>query len=213
MPQTARLCRLLEHVLGKLRPAQRSFVQGGLGYVKVDPIHFVEYPREVLKILEANTFSAGAMTVVEVTIPSFDNGEARTSIVFSLRNSACAISRFVIPSAAMRATRSSLAVSLLRLSVGSRRGRAPARQPQKQAEPVLRKARGENDDEYRADQSADEAEPALAQRRAELRLTHDRRRGPCPEGIVELQPEREKERETNGGPKPHSEENRRPARH
>ena len=48
------------------------------------------------------------------------------SIVFSVRKSACAISRFVSPSAAIRATRSSLAVSVLRLSTGSRRGRAPA---------------------------------------------------------------------------------------
>jgi hypothetical protein len=47
-------------------------------------------------------------------------------MVFSVRNRACAISRLVIASAAMRATRSSEAVRLLRLSVGSRRGRAPA---------------------------------------------------------------------------------------
>ena len=48
------------------------------------------------------------------------------SIVFSVTNSAWATSRLVMPSAAIRATRDSLAVSLLRLSIGSRRGRAPA---------------------------------------------------------------------------------------
>ncbi len=47
-------------------------------------------------------------------------------MVFSVRKSACAIWRLVIPSAPIRATRSSEAVRLLRLSVGSRRGRAPA---------------------------------------------------------------------------------------
>ena len=48
------------------------------------------------------------------------------SIVFSVTNSAWATSRLVMPSAAIRATRDSLAVSVLRLSIGSRRGRAPA---------------------------------------------------------------------------------------
>ncbi len=45
------------------------------------------------------------------------------------------------------------------------------------------------------DEGADDAEPAFAQRRAEVRLPDDRRRSAGPEGLVELEPERDVERE------------------
>jgi transcriptional regulator GlxA family with amidase domain len=45
------------------------------------------------------------------------------------------------------------------------------------------------------DEGSDDAEPAFAQRRAEMRLADDRRRGAGPEGCVELEPECDVERE------------------
>ena len=46
--------------------------------------------------------------------------------VFVVMNSSCAISRLVLPAAASRATRSSLAVRASRPVIASRRGLAPA---------------------------------------------------------------------------------------
>jgi hypothetical protein len=56
-------------------------------------------------------------------------------------------------------------------------------------DPLLRKAGGQQHDRDGSDGRADHAEPALAQRRAETRLTHDCRRGARPERVVELEPE------------------------
>src|SRR5262249_17739114 len=62
------------------------------------------------------------------------------------------------------------------------------------------------------DHRADQAEPAFAQRRAEMRLTDDRRRCAGPVRVVELEPEGDIERETHRNPKPQAEKQRRPGR-
>jgi hypothetical protein len=67
---------------------------------------------------------------------------------------------------------------------------------------ILREESHQQHAHHGADNGADHAEPALAQRRAELRLTHDRRRGAGPERIVELQPVRDIERQTHRRPQP-----------
>ena len=51
---------------------------------------------------------------------------------------------------------------------------SPQRQPHEKRGAVLRKARAQHDDRNGTDDRADHAKPAFAQRRAELRLTHDR---------------------------------------
>ena len=51
---------------------------------------------------------------------------------------------------------------------------SPQRQPHKKRAAVLRKARAQHNDRNGTDDRADHAKPAFAQRRAELRLTHDR---------------------------------------
>src|SRR5262249_32182978 len=55
---------------------------------------------------------------------------------------------------------------------------------------------------------ADHAEPALAQRCAEMRLAYDRCGGARPIGVVELEPERDVKGEADGGPQPQAKEQR-----
>jgi hypothetical protein len=89
---------------------------------------------------------------------------------------------------------------------GQRAGGAPQRETDEKRGPLLGEASREHDDCERAHDGADHAEPALAQRGAELRLAHDRGRGASPERVVELEPERHVKREADRGPHTQSEE-------
>ncbi len=73
----------------------------------------------------------------------------------------------------------------------------PHGQKCEKADPILREQRSQCYDHRGADHCADHAEPALAQCGSKLRLAYDCRRGPSPERIVELQPERDVEGETD----------------
>ena len=64
----------------------------------------------------------------------------------------------------------------------------------------------EDHDRHGADYRADHSEPALPQRSSELRLAHDRGGGTGPKRAVELEPERDEQREANGSPEPNTEE-------
>ena len=87
---------------------------------------------------------------------------------------------------------------------------APQGQTEEKRDALLREARGQDDDRYGAHHRADHAEPPLAQRSAEMRLTHQRRGGARPERIVELEPERDVEGEADRSPKAQPEQQRRP---
>ena len=89
---------------------------------------------------------------------------------------------------------------------------APQRQGHEKGGAILRKAGGHHHDRHGADHGADHAEPALAQRRAEMRLTDDRRGGPGPERVVELEPERDVECQADRSPQPQTKEQRRTRR-
>jgi hypothetical protein len=56
---------------------------------------------------------------------------------------------------------------------------------------------------------ADHPEPALAQGCTKVRLAYDRRRRARPRSVVELEPERDTEGETDRGPEPQPEQQRR----
>ena len=88
-------------------------------------------------------------------------------------------------------------------------GGAPQRQADEKADAVLREARGQHDDRDRAHHGADHAEPALAQRGAEVRLADDRRRGAGPVRVVELEPERDVKGKADRGPQAQAEQQRR----
>jgi hypothetical protein len=77
-----------------------------------------------------------------------------------------------------------------------------------QTPPILREACGQYHDRCCADHGADHPEPSLAQRSPELRLTDGRRGGTGPKGVVEFEPERDEESETDGSPQPNAEEER-----
>jgi hypothetical protein len=77
---------------------------------------------------------------------------------------------------------------------GERAGTTPQRQSSEKQHAVLWEAGGQHHDRDSADDGADHAVPALAQRRAEMGLADDRRRGAGPDQIVELKPERDVER-------------------
>ena len=83
------------------------------------------------------------------------------------------------------------------------------RQTEEKANSALRKAYRQHHDRHCADRRADHAEPALAQRGAEARLTDDRRRRAGPRRIVELEPKRDVQRQADSSPKAQTEENRR----
>jgi hypothetical protein len=72
-------------------------------------------------------------------------------------------------------------------------GRAPQCQTAKKQDTILREACRQHHAHHSADEGTNHAEPALAQRRAKLRLTNDRRRGAGPERIVELKGKRDVE--------------------
>src|ERR1700693_1462979 len=60
-----------------------------------------------------------------------------------------------------------------------------------------------------ADNRSDHAEPALAQRSAKMRLANESRGCSGPVGIFELEPKRDVEGETDRGPQPEPEQQRR----
>jgi hypothetical protein len=77
---------------------------------------------------------------------------------------------------------------------------SPHREKYEETDSILRKQRSQDNDHRGADDGADHSEPSFAQRRAELRLAHDRRGGPGPKRVVELEPKGDVERETYRGP-------------
>jgi hypothetical protein len=85
---------------------------------------------------------------------------------------------------------------------GERAGCPPKRQADQEHRAVLSETGGQHDDGDTAGGGANHAEPPLAQRGAETRLTHDCRRGASPGRAVEFQPERDVECEANGRPQP-----------
>ena len=89
---------------------------------------------------------------------------------------------------------------------------APQRQDAEKGDAILRKAPGQHHDCHGAHHGADHAEPPFAQRSAKMRLTDDRRRRAGPKGIVELEPERDVERETDRSPEPQAKQQRRSRR-
>jgi hypothetical protein len=78
---------------------------------------------------------------------------------------------------------------------------APEGQESEIRDPILRKECGQHHDHDGAHDRSDHPEPAFAQRSAELRLAHDCRGGAGPKRIVELEPEGDEQRQTNGSPK------------
>jgi len=76
---------------------------------------------------------------------------------------------------------------------------------------VLWEAGGQHHVHESTDDGADHPVPALAQRRAEMRLADDRRRGAGPDRIVELEPECDLERERDRSPQTQPEQQRGPA--
>jgi hypothetical protein len=81
-----------------------------------------------------------------------------------------------------------------------RTGSAPQSEAHEVTKAVLGKARGQHHDHHSADHGADHAEPTLAQRRADARLTDDRRGCAGPIRVVELEPEGDVEGKADGGP-------------
>jgi hypothetical protein len=86
---------------------------------------------------------------------------------------------------------------------------APEREQSEICDAILRKASGQDDNDDCADDGADHPEPAFAQRGAKLRLAHDRGGATRPIRVVELEPERDEQGETDGGPQPNGKEQRR----
>jgi hypothetical protein len=85
---------------------------------------------------------------------------------------------------------------------GKGAGRSPQGQAGQKQDAVLGKTGDEHHAHRGADERADHAEPALAQRGAELRLTDDCRRRTGPVGTVELKPERRVKRKGHRRPQP-----------
>src|SRR4029077_12253749 len=90
-----------------------------------------------------------------------------------------------------------------------RADRTPERQAYEKTDAVLRETRRQHYDRDRAYQGADHAKPSLAKRRAEKRLAHQRGGRAGPRSVVELQPERDVESKTDGGPQSQTEQHRR----
>ncbi len=87
---------------------------------------------------------------------------------------------------------------------------APQRQADQEGAAVLGERRRQQHDRRRTHQGADHAEPSLAQRRAETRLAHQGGGGAGPEGVVELEPERDVEGKADGRPHAQPEQQERP---
>src|SRR4029077_3122671 len=77
---------------------------------------------------------------------------------------------------------------------------SPHREKYEEPDSILRKQRSQDNDHRGADHGADHSKPSFTQRSAELRLAHDRRGGPSPKWIVELEPKGDVEGETYRGP-------------
>ena len=88
--------------------------------------------------------------------------------------------------------------------------RAPQCQTHEKGDAVLRETRSQYHDRHGAHYSADHAEPTSAQRSAEVWLTNESRGHSGPVSVVELEPKRDIERETDRNPQPQAKEQRRP---
>src|SRR5215831_12325942 len=75
--------------------------------------------------------------------------------------------------------------------------RAPQRQTHKKSDAILRETRCQHHDRHAANNRADHAIPALAQRCAEVRLTNESGGHTRPVRVVEFEPKRKIERETD----------------
>ena len=96
----------------------------------------------------------------------------------------------------------------MRKTVAKKALAAPQSQTEQKQDPVLRKAGGHHHDRDSTDRAANHEEPALAQGRADLRLTHEPGRSAGPERVVEFEPIRDIERQTDRRPDPQSIEQR-----
>ncbi len=104
--------------------------------------------------------------------------------------------------------RSRIGGKVCRIEAANPHSAAHSANPEQEADAALREGRGESNDRDRADEGADQPERCLAQRRPEARLGDDRRRRRGPVRFVELEPERDVEREAHRGPDAQSIEQR-----